>query len=204
MLLRPFLNDTTSCASYLFGCGTQAKLAVVDPHAELADGYLATAAGLGAPIVAVFETHLPHRALGLTPQLQSGSYALSARTRRITSTDATASAESSTNTHQQRDGWICAPHTLSLGTLERVKRTPKRFTVSYPLLGGEPGQRGHCRVLAETRHAYGVCPRLARAAAVASFASLALGRRLAAVAHVVVVEQRVRQVVELAGCSTMT
>ena len=34
MLLRPFLNDATSCASYLFGCGTQAKLAVVDPHAE--------------------------------------------------------------------------------------------------------------------------------------------------------------------------
>jgi hypothetical protein len=39
MLLRPFLNDATSCASYLFGCGTQAKLAVVDPHAELVDGY---------------------------------------------------------------------------------------------------------------------------------------------------------------------
>ena len=41
MLLRPFLNDATSCASYLFGCGTHAKLAVVDPHAELVDGYLA-------------------------------------------------------------------------------------------------------------------------------------------------------------------
>jgi hypothetical protein len=48
MLLRAFLNDTTSCASYLFGCGTQAKLAVVDPHAELVDDYLATAAALGA------------------------------------------------------------------------------------------------------------------------------------------------------------
>src|SRR5437660_1758563 len=32
MLLRPFLNDSTSCASYLFGCGTHAKLAVVDLH----------------------------------------------------------------------------------------------------------------------------------------------------------------------------
>jgi len=49
MLLRPFLNDATSCASYLFGCGTQAKLAVVDPHTELVDDYLATAAALGAP-----------------------------------------------------------------------------------------------------------------------------------------------------------
>jgi photosystem II stability/assembly factor-like uncharacterized protein len=37
------LNDATSCASYLFGCGTHAKLAVVDPHAELVDDYLATA-----------------------------------------------------------------------------------------------------------------------------------------------------------------
>jgi hydroxyacylglutathione hydrolase len=58
MLLRPFLNDVTSCASYLFGCGTHAKLAVVDPHADLVDDYLATAGALGAPIVAVFETHL--------------------------------------------------------------------------------------------------------------------------------------------------
>src|SRR5438046_7213245 len=57
MLLRPFLNDATSCASYLFGCGTHAKLAVVDPHADLVDDYLATAA-LGPPIVAVFETHV--------------------------------------------------------------------------------------------------------------------------------------------------
>ena len=50
MLLRPFLNDSTSCASYLFGCGTHAKLAVVDPHADLVDDYLTTAAALGAPI----------------------------------------------------------------------------------------------------------------------------------------------------------
>ena len=58
MLLRPFLNDATSCSSYVFGCGTHAKLAVVDPHVDLVDDYLATAAALGAPIVAVFETHV--------------------------------------------------------------------------------------------------------------------------------------------------
>src|SRR5207253_8210514 len=58
MLLGPFLNDATSCASYLFGCGTQAKLSVFDPHAELVDDYLGAAAALGAPIVAVFETHV--------------------------------------------------------------------------------------------------------------------------------------------------
>ena len=58
MLLRPFLNDASSCASYLFGCGTHAKLAVVDPHADLVEAYLITAAQLGAAIVAVFETHV--------------------------------------------------------------------------------------------------------------------------------------------------
>jgi hydroxyacylglutathione hydrolase len=58
MLLRPFLYDRTACASYLFGCGTHSKLAVVDPHVELVDEYFATAAALGAPIVAAFETHV--------------------------------------------------------------------------------------------------------------------------------------------------
>src|SRR5205809_2830605 len=58
MLLRPFLNDASSCASYLFGCTTHAKLAVVDPHADLVDEYLAAAATIGVPIVAVFETHV--------------------------------------------------------------------------------------------------------------------------------------------------
>jgi len=58
MLFRPFLNDASSCASYLFGCGTHARFAVVDPHADLVDEYIATAAQLGAPIVAVFETHV--------------------------------------------------------------------------------------------------------------------------------------------------
>jgi hydroxyacylglutathione hydrolase len=58
MLLRPFLFDATACASYLFGCGSQSKLAIVDPHAELVDDYLTAAAALGAPIVAVFETHV--------------------------------------------------------------------------------------------------------------------------------------------------
>jgi hydroxyacylglutathione hydrolase len=58
MVLRPFLNDAGSCASYLFGCTTHNKLAVVDAHADLVDDYVAVAAGFGAPIVAVFETHV--------------------------------------------------------------------------------------------------------------------------------------------------
>jgi glyoxylase-like metal-dependent hydrolase (beta-lactamase superfamily II) len=58
MLLRPFLNDASSCASFLFGCGTHSKLAVVDPHLDLVDDYMAAAAALSAPIVAAFETHV--------------------------------------------------------------------------------------------------------------------------------------------------
>jgi glyoxylase-like metal-dependent hydrolase (beta-lactamase superfamily II) len=58
MLLRPFFYEPTACASYLFGCGTHGKLAVVDPHVELVDEYIATAESLNAPIVAVFETHV--------------------------------------------------------------------------------------------------------------------------------------------------
>ncbi len=58
MLLRPFLNDAGSCASYLFGCTTHNKLGVVDAHADLVDDYLAAAAALGSPITAVFETHV--------------------------------------------------------------------------------------------------------------------------------------------------
>jgi hydroxyacylglutathione hydrolase len=58
VLLRPFLNDEGSCASYLFGCTSHGRLAVVDPHVDLVDDYLAAAAAVGSPIVAVFETHL--------------------------------------------------------------------------------------------------------------------------------------------------
>ena len=58
MVLRPFLYSATSCASYLFGCMSHGKLAVVDPHVELVDDYVATAAALGSPITAVFETHV--------------------------------------------------------------------------------------------------------------------------------------------------
>jgi hydroxyacylglutathione hydrolase len=58
MVLRPFLYAPRSCASYLFGCMTHGKLAVVDPHIDLVDDYVAEAAALGSPITAVFETHV--------------------------------------------------------------------------------------------------------------------------------------------------
>ena len=58
MVFRPFLNDHGSCASYLFGCVSHGKLAVVDAHADLIDEYLAAASTIGSQIVAVFETHV--------------------------------------------------------------------------------------------------------------------------------------------------
>jgi hydroxyacylglutathione hydrolase len=58
MVLRPFLYAPTACASYLFGCLTHHALAVVDPHEELVDEYFEEARRLGAPIGAVFETHV--------------------------------------------------------------------------------------------------------------------------------------------------
>jgi hydroxyacylglutathione hydrolase len=58
MILRPFLNDAGSCTSYLFGCTTHGTLAVVDPHIDLVDDYVAAAAAIGSPITAVFETHV--------------------------------------------------------------------------------------------------------------------------------------------------
>src|SRR5437763_14355378 len=69
MLLRPFLNDASSCASYLFGCTTYSRLAVVDAHADLVDDYVAAAERFGAPIVAVFETHVQADHLSGLPAL---------------------------------------------------------------------------------------------------------------------------------------
>ncbi len=69
MLLRPFLNDATSCASYLFGCTSHGTLAVVDPHVDLVDRYLAAADEVGHPIVAVFETHVQADHVSGLPEL---------------------------------------------------------------------------------------------------------------------------------------
>lgn len=69
MILRPFLYEPTSCASYLFGCGSKHRLAVVDPHADLVDRYVEAAAGIGSPIVAVLETHVQADHLSGLPEL---------------------------------------------------------------------------------------------------------------------------------------
>jgi hydroxyacylglutathione hydrolase len=69
VILRPFLYDETACASYLFGCLTGSMLAVVDPHEAFVERYLAEAERAGAPIVAVFETHVQADHVSGLPQL---------------------------------------------------------------------------------------------------------------------------------------
>jgi glyoxylase-like metal-dependent hydrolase (beta-lactamase superfamily II) len=58
MIFRPFLYEETACGSYLFGCLSHSRLAVVDPHVELVESYLETAERAGSSIAAVFETHV--------------------------------------------------------------------------------------------------------------------------------------------------
>ena len=58
MYFRQLLNDETACASYLFGCSTAGELAVVDPHIDLVDDYVALAEAQGSRIAAVIETHV--------------------------------------------------------------------------------------------------------------------------------------------------
>jgi hydroxyacylglutathione hydrolase len=58
MFFRQLLNDDTACASYLFGCKSKSRFAVVDPHVDLVDDYVGLAEAQGIPIVAVFETHV--------------------------------------------------------------------------------------------------------------------------------------------------
>jgi hydroxyacylglutathione hydrolase len=74
VILRPFLYDPTSCASYLFGCTTHRRLAVVDPHVDLVDSYLAAADEIGSPIVAVLETHVQaDHVSGLPALIEAGA-----------------------------------------------------------------------------------------------------------------------------------
>lgn len=58
MYFRQLLNDETACASYLLGCKTSGEFAVVDPHVDLVDEYVALAESQGAAIVAVLDTHV--------------------------------------------------------------------------------------------------------------------------------------------------
>lgn len=69
MFFRQLLNEETACASYLFGCTTYGQLAVVDPHVDLVEDYLAMAHAQRAPIVAVLDTHVQADHVSGLPEL---------------------------------------------------------------------------------------------------------------------------------------
>ena len=69
MYFRQLLNDQTACASYLLGCKSHSRFAVVDPHADLVDDYIGLAEAQGVPIIAVFETHLQADHVSGLPEL---------------------------------------------------------------------------------------------------------------------------------------
>jgi hydroxyacylglutathione hydrolase len=69
MIFRQILHPATGCASYLFGCTGKKALAVVDPHHEHVDEYLAIAQLAQSPIVAVIETHVQADHLSGAPEL---------------------------------------------------------------------------------------------------------------------------------------
>src|SRR5438270_5094251 len=69
MYFRQLLNDQSACASYLLGCKTHSKFAVVDPHVDLVDEYIALAEAQGMPIVAVLDTHVQTDHVSGMPEL---------------------------------------------------------------------------------------------------------------------------------------
>jgi hydroxyacylglutathione hydrolase len=69
MYFRQLLYDDTACASYLLGCKSRGAFAVVDPHVDLVDEYIALADSQGIPIVAVLETHVQADHVSGLPEL---------------------------------------------------------------------------------------------------------------------------------------
>jgi glyoxylase-like metal-dependent hydrolase (beta-lactamase superfamily II) len=69
VFFRQLLNDETACASYLLGCATYSQFAVVDPHVDLVEEYIALAQSQHIPIVAVFDTHVQADHVSGLPEL---------------------------------------------------------------------------------------------------------------------------------------
>jgi hydroxyacylglutathione hydrolase len=66
---RQLLNDETACASYVLGCKSHSAFAVVDPHLDLVDNYIALTESQGAQILAVLDTHIQADHVSGLPEL---------------------------------------------------------------------------------------------------------------------------------------
>ncbi|MHB8628836.1 MAG: MBL fold metallo-hydrolase [Aggregatilineales bacterium] len=75
MIFRQILHPQTGCASYVFGCTGKAKLAVIDPHLEHIEDYLAVVHQANSPIVAIFETHVQADHISGAQQLAAATHA---------------------------------------------------------------------------------------------------------------------------------
>jgi len=66
VIFKPYYYFETGCATYLLGCGTLGKCAVVDPHEEDLEAYVAFASEKGMRISHVIDTHVhaDHRSGG--------------------------------------------------------------------------------------------------------------------------------------------
>ena len=58
MIFKPWYRFETGCASYLFGCGSLGKCAVVDAQESELEAYAAFAASKGMKITHVIDTHV--------------------------------------------------------------------------------------------------------------------------------------------------
>ena len=76
-------QSVANTSQHLFGCTTYSKFAVVDAHADLVDDYLAIANAIGAPIVAVFETHVQADHVSGLPQLVEETWSDRQSSRRV-------------------------------------------------------------------------------------------------------------------------
>jgi glyoxylase-like metal-dependent hydrolase (beta-lactamase superfamily II) len=75
MIFRPFYHYDLGCASYLLGCGTLGKCAVVDPRADDVEAYLAFARDKKMAITNVIDTHVhaDHRSGGIELATKAGA-----------------------------------------------------------------------------------------------------------------------------------
>jgi glyoxylase-like metal-dependent hydrolase (beta-lactamase superfamily II) len=75
MIFRPFYYYDLGCASYLLGCGTIGKCAVVDPRADDIESYAAFAHAKKMQITQVIDTHVhaDHRSGGVALARQIGA-----------------------------------------------------------------------------------------------------------------------------------
>jgi hydroxyacylglutathione hydrolase len=124
VIFRQILHPETGCASYLLGCLSLEKLAVVDPHEAHVDEYLELARRVESPIVAIIETHIhaDHR---------SGAVALAQRTGAPIHLHA--AADVSYDHTSVNDGDMIALGNTAL----RVLHTPGHTPDSMTLLGSD-------------------------------------------------------------------